>query len=80
LGTDYDGRGYMAVNAPFSRWIIETHPEALVATNCCGGTTPEHSQLNGEMLARYADEWAAYLQANGCTYESDCSTTTTATD
>jgi hypothetical protein len=47
LGTDYDERGYTAVNAPFSRWIIETHPEALVAS------------------------------ANGCTYESDCSTTTT---
>jgi len=63
------------VYAPFERWLEEHHPEDIDALPSVEGgwDTVAEAQQAGILRALYADEWAAYLDANGCTYQdSDC--------
>ena len=60
--------------APFDRWLEESHPEDFHARIRLGGwDSVSEAEQAGTLRARYADEWATYLNAKGCTYrESDC--------
>ena len=60
---------YNVVNRPFHAWMLANHPEDAATVDCCGGETVEESITRGTLRAQYADEWAAYLDENGCTYE-----------
>ena len=74
LSENNDFRDFNVVNAPFDRWLAENHPEDFDTRIPFGtwGSVAEAEQ-GGILRARYADEWAAYLDANGCTYQdTDC--------
>jgi len=64
----YAGSHFTVVGNPFTRWLRENHPEDAGAAGCCQGGTVEESVDRAELRAQYATEWAAYLEANGCTY------------
>ena len=67
LEWDYLTFGYDA-NDAFNHWMTRNHPEDAAAADCCGGDTIEEARANGELRRRYAEEWATYLEENGCTY------------
>jgi hypothetical protein len=62
------------VNVPFDRWLKGTHPEVFDARVSFGTwDSIAEAEQEGILRALYADEWAAHLDTNGCTYqESDC--------
>ena len=59
--------GYDA-NDAFNDWMLRNHPGDAAAADCCGGDTIEEAHANGELRRQYAEEWATYLEENGCTY------------
>jgi hypothetical protein len=65
---------FAVVYARFGRWLKETYPEDFDARIRIGGwDSVAEAKQAGTHRARYTDEWAAYLDVNGCTYrESDC--------
>lgn len=63
------------VYAPFERWLEQNHPEDFDARPSLSGgwDTVAEAEEAGILRSLYADEWAAYLDSNGCTYQdSDC--------
>jgi len=60
------------VAVPFERWIRENHPEDRGNVGFGNWTTVEEAEQNGILNAQYADDWATYLEANGCTYLDGC--------
>jgi len=65
---NYGSPDFLVTGRPFARWMDENNPEDADATGCCEADTVAESVARGELRARYATEWAAYLEANGCTY------------
>ena len=67
---DFGSPDFNAVGVPFHIWMSENHPEGL------GGfgnwTTVEEAEQNGVRTARYAAEWATFLEENGCRYRDGC--------
>jgi hypothetical protein len=55
------------VDSAFDRWVLATHPADPVAM-CCDGATVDEARHSGELRAQYADDFAAYLVAHGCTF------------
>lgn len=64
---------YFVIDGPFDDWMVEHHPDAAATVRCCGedGTVDE-ARRRGEQRARYAQEWAAYLEEKGCTFDEGC--------
>ena len=70
------GIDYLHVGRPFGRWMAANQPDfaGLAITDepvgdCCelmSGTEI------GVLVVQYAQDWAAYLEANGCTYLDGC--------
>jgi hypothetical protein len=65
---------FALVNLPFDRWLKETHPDVFDARVSFGNwDSIAEAEQEGILRALYADEWAAHLDTNGCTYqESNC--------
>ena len=63
---------FEATGVPFHRWMEANHPEDAEMTNCCAGDTAEESVVRGELRAQYAQDWAAYLEANDCNFRLSC--------
>ena len=70
------GIDFVHVGRPFGQWMQANHPEfAGLATtdqqvqSCCESMSPTETGL---LIAQYAQEWAAYLEANDCTYLDGC--------
>ncbi len=63
---------------PPSRWLAANRPEATylawykVNGSCHEPTSVEEIEEVWRLVAQYAQEWAAYLEVNGCTYLDDC--------
>ena len=68
---------------PFGLWLHANHPDqtclAVSGGNrqCeewadIGWTSVARAREDGVLLAQYALEWAAYLEANDCTYLERC--------
>jgi hypothetical protein len=56
-------------NDAFNAWMRANHPEDAAAADCCGEDgSIEQARADGELRRQYADQWAAYLGENGCTY------------
>lgn len=57
---------------PFQVWMEEHHPGVAPAADATvpitNSNSVEEAELFGRIRAEYAEEWAAYLEANGCTY------------
>ena len=58
--------------SPFRGWMKENHPEDEFAVGFGNWTSVKEAEQNGILTAHYADEWATYLEANGCTYREGC--------
>jgi basic membrane lipoprotein Med (substrate-binding protein (PBP1-ABC) superfamily)/DNA-binding SARP family transcriptional activator len=72
LDSDFDFRPVDAYEQRFFTWLRETHPDEDVERAMCCGRNVETARQDGELRRRYAAEWAAYLEAEGCTYDEDC--------
>lgn len=65
------------VIGPFLLWMEEHHPGVAPSGDATVPITlsnsVEEAELFGRIRAEYAEEWAAYLDANGCSYsDPDC--------
>jgi len=63
---------FNTVGEPFDSWMTVNHPEDLEALGFGNWTTVDEAEENGILTARYADEWAIYLEENNCTYLDGC--------
>lgn len=79
------GVDFLHVGRPFARWLSANRPEfaSLAITDepqgvgrgeepvadCCQSMSATEV---GRLRVQYAQEWAAYLEENGCTYLDDC--------
>ncbi len=63
---DFDHVGY-----PFDKWMAANHPDV---ENLGFGSweTVEEAEAEGIFTAKWAAEWATYLEANDCTYLDGC--------
>jgi hypothetical protein len=60
---------FNTVGVPFEAWMTENHPEDVDKVEFGNWASIEEATQNGTMVAQYAAEWAAHLEANGCTYQ-----------
>jgi hypothetical protein len=56
----------------FDAWLRLNHPEDLDGVGCCGWDSVEDARQSGLLAAQYAQEWAAFLDDNGCVYNLTC--------
>ncbi len=63
---------FNTVDIPFNSWMTVNHPEDLEAVGFGNWTTVDEAEENGILTARYAAEWATYLNDNGCGYSDGC--------
>ena len=57
----------------FQEWMDGTHPQdALLLSSMFAWPSVARAEQAGETVVRYADEYAAYLVANGCSYDTTC--------
>ncbi len=63
---------FNAVGLPFDAWLIENHPGDLDKVGFVEWASIEEAEAGGTLKAQYAQEWATYLEANGCTYLDEC--------
>jgi hypothetical protein len=71
LGYIYGQPDFNHVGIPFERWMQANHAEDDVGS-LDWGESIEEAEVSGLLLAQYAAEWAAYLEANDCTYLDGC--------
>lgn len=56
-------------DGPFELWVRRNHPVGEGdKVRCCGWASVEDARAAGLIRAQYAEEWAAYLEANGCAF------------
>jgi hypothetical protein len=67
----YGSPDFNDVGRPFELWMQANHAEVGVESLLWGEST-EDAEVSGLLRAQYAAEWAAYLEANGCTYLDGC--------
>jgi hypothetical protein len=63
---------FKTVSEPFEAWMRANYPEGLDRVGFAKWTSIEEAQENGVLIAQYAQTWAEYLDANGCTYSDGC--------
>ena len=63
---------FNTVGIPFEGWMQRNHPEDVSAVGFGNWSSVEEAEQNGVLTAQYADEWAAFLEGNGCNYRDDC--------
>jgi len=59
------------VSDPFDEWMAANHPD-VEDFGFGSWETVEEAEAAGTLRAQYAEEWAKYLEANGCTYLDGC--------
>lgn len=69
LESDFGDPDFGVYAEPFYAWMQAHHPDDAQAVVCCGWDSVEDAQQSGELVAQYADEWAAWLEDNpSCTW------------
>ena len=63
---------FNAVGTPFGRWMSENHPDDQDKVGFADWASVEEAEAGGTLRAQYAQEWATYLEANGCRYSDAC--------
>ena len=64
--------GFTVYAAPFDRWLKEHRPEAWPTLAFGNWSTLREATLHGLLTAQYADDWATYLEENGCGWDEAC--------
>ena len=59
------------VEVHFDTWMQKHHPDDAAAVDFAD-LTIQNAQLRGELRAEYGAKWAAYLEAEGCTFDEGC--------
>jgi ketosteroid isomerase-like protein len=59
------------VGEPFDAWMTENHPDDVLAAGFGNWSSLEEANEHGRIRAQYADEWAADLEATGCTFSAE---------
>ncbi len=59
------------VGEPFDAWMTENHPDDVLAAGFGNWSSLEEANEHGRIRAQYADEWAADLEATGCTFSPE---------
>jgi hypothetical protein len=54
------------VGNPFHFWMERTHPDVAPQVEFGAWNSVAEAEANGLLNVRYAEEWAAYLEGNGC--------------
>ena len=65
---------------PFIVWMAANHPGIVEAGSMNYPATfgydnwdgVDEARKNGQLTAQYSEEWAAYLEENGCAYDEGC--------
>jgi hypothetical protein len=66
-----EGPQEFPVDDLFEFWMWANHAEDAAAVSCCdGGGSIGDERSDGELRQQYAEQWAAFLGENGCTYET----------
>ena len=63
---------YTVVDNPFDTWMQEHHSDDDEVVACCDWPSLDEARQTGALRARYGEEWAAYLEAKGCTFDEGC--------
>jgi hypothetical protein len=63
---------FTTVSTPFDAWIWNHRNEDATRVGHGRWETVDEARENGLLTAKYAKEWADYLEANGCSIEDDC--------
>ena len=71
LRSSFGSPGFNHVGDPFDRWMAVHHPD-VGGLEFGSYETVDEAEAAGALLARYAAEWATYLEANDCTYLDGC--------
>jgi hypothetical protein len=75
LDEQYGGPSFLYVGVPFDAWMTINNPADALAAGFGNWSSLEEASEHGRIRAQYADEWAAELEASGCTFPtrpSDC--------
>lgn len=74
----YGSPDFTHVGFPFRNWLASNRPDVGClawyggAVSCPELETLEEQREDGLLVAKYAQEWAAYLEENGCGYLDGC--------
>lgn len=72
LNFDYTGIDFNHVEIPFEIWLEQQHPDDLGSTAFGSWSSVEDARQTGIRRAAFAQEWADYLDENGCGYRDRC--------
>lgn len=64
----YGSPDFTYVGERFDAWMTENNPADALAAGFGNWSSLDEASENGRILAQYAEEWAAELQAAGCTF------------
>ena len=53
-----------SASTQFDLWMGQNHPDDKLTAGCCGWDSVEDATASGQLRARYAEQWAATLEAN----------------
>lgn len=74
----YGSPDFTHVGFPFRSWLAANRPDVSCLAwyagdeSCNELTTLEEQREDGRLVAKYAREWAAYLEESGCSYVDNC--------
>lgn len=72
LRYEFGNPDFYWVGDPFLQWMRVNHPEDAGKMIFASWTGLEEAREFGLLIALYAEEWASYLDANGCTFSEGC--------
>lgn len=72
LAFSYRSPDFNHTTGPHERWVQGTHPEDIDRVGFGKWNSVEEAEQNGLLVAQYAEEWAAFLDASGCVYPDNC--------
>lgn len=69
LADTFGSPDFNTVYNPFLRWMYAHRTEAVSDVEFGNWSSVEEARERGLLVAQYADQWASYLEDNGCTYD-----------
>ena len=72
INESYGATDYTTVGYRFRTWMRANHPDDADRVGFRTWTSVEDARSSGALYGEYAQEWATYLEANGCAYIDGC--------